>query len=267
MGTANMLLGAAGPFLFFRTISTNQTDYNLYNQLVAAGWDQQKAVVVDLTINSGVVIGSSANTIPAFTVSALPNGSSVRMTNNGAIVGRGGAGLGKSSSFYYGSPIPASANGGTALSTAFAISIDNTNGIVGGGGGGGGAGGGNGGGDCSCSHCGGGYANNGIMGAGGGGAGYGDAGYGATSYWASQSFFDFFYSTAGSATSGGAGYIYGGTGGALGAAGTAGTGISSCGSGYNYINLGTAGGSAGACTSGNSNITWLATGQRYGALN
>ena len=37
--------------------------------------------------------------------------------------------------------------------------------------------------------------------------------------------------------------------------------------GYNYINLGTAGGSAGACTSGKSNITWLATGQRYGALN
>jgi hypothetical protein len=267
MSIANILLGSGGPFLFIRTITTDQTDYNLYNQMVSAGWNGLTPVLVDLTINSGVVIGASANTVSAFTVNSVPSGSSIKITNNGAIVGRGGQGLGKSSSFYYGLPIPSYANGGTALTTAAAIRIDNTNGIIGGGGGGGGAGGGNGGGDCSCTGCGGGYANTGIMGAGGGGAGYGDAGYGATAYWASRQFFNFYYSTAGSATAGGSGYIYGGTGGSLGSDGTAGYGLGSCSSGYNYINLGTAGGTGGACTSGNSNITWLASGQRYGALN
>ena len=267
MSVYNIMLGAGGPFLFFRTITTNQTDYNLYNAMTAAGWNGQTPVLVDLTINSGVVIGASANTVSAFTVNSLPTGSSVKITNNGYIVGRGGQGLGKSSSFYYGMSIPSYANGGTALTVSSAINIDNTNGIIGGGGGGGGAGGGNGGGDCSCSHCGGGYANTGIMGAGGGGAGYGDAGYGATAYWASQQFFNFYSSTAGSATSGGSGYIYGGSGGSLGADGATAYGVGSCSSGYNYINLGTDGGTGGACTSGNSNITWLANGQRYGALN
>ena len=92
MSVYNIMLGAGGPFLFFRTITTNQTDYNLYNAMTAAGWNGQTPVLVDLTINSGVVIGASANTVSAFTVNSLPTGSSVKITNNGYIVGRGGQG-------------------------------------------------------------------------------------------------------------------------------------------------------------------------------
>ena len=220
MGFANMLLGAAGPFLFTSTVSTNQVDYNLYNAMVAAGWDQQKPVVATVTINSGIVIYASSNTISAFTVGSLPANSSVTVINN------------------------------------------NTGGVIGGGGGGGGAGGATGV-DCKCSGCGGvGLAG---MGVGGGGAGFGDAGTGGFVWHNNTQYYDFRTSTAGSATSAGSNSDSGGTGGGLGQAGGTGSGFVGC--GYtNQSGPGT-GGAAGACTSGNSNINWLATGTRYGALN
>ena len=95
MGTANMLLGAAGPFLFITTVSANQTDYNLYNAMIAAGWDGQKAVNVNLTISGGVVFSASSNGVAAFTIASIPANSSIYITNNGFIVGRGGQGVGK----------------------------------------------------------------------------------------------------------------------------------------------------------------------------
>jgi hypothetical protein len=264
MGTANMLLGAAGPFLFTSTISTNQVDYNLYNAMVAAGWDQQKPVVVQLTINSSVVIYASSNTVSAFTVGTLPANSSVTITNNGYIVGKGGQGVGKGypTNSDYNLTAPASANGGTAFTTTSPVSINNASGVIGGGGGGGGAGGATGA-DCKCSGCGGvGLAG---MGVGGGGAGFGDAGTGAWVWRNNTQYFDFRTSSAGDATNPGANYVSGGTGGSLGQAGGTGSGSSYC--GYTLQSGPGTGGAAGACTSGNSNITWLATGSRYGALN
>ena len=277
MGTANMLLGAAGPFLFFTTVSTNQTDYNLYNAMIAAGWDGQRAVNVNLTIGAGIVFSSSANTIPAFTVGALPANSSVYITNNGFIVGRGGQGVGKGypTSTDYNLTAPASANGGTAFTTTVAVSIDNLNGTIGGGGGGGGVGGSTAA-DCSCTGCGG--VNLVGMSMGGGGAGFGSAGQGY-SWWKNNAGFwsPLTLSDAGTGTAGGDSYYAayssgtrtsggtGGTGGALGQPGGAGTGAARC--GYtNQSGPGT-GGAAGACTSGNSNITWVNNGIRLGALN
>ena len=280
MGTANMLLGAAGPFLFITTVSANQTDYNLYNAMVAAGWDGQRAVNVNLTIDAGVIFSSSANTIPAFTIANIPADSSIYITNNGYIVGRGGQGVGKGhpSATDFNLTAPSYANGGTAFSTTFAVSINNLNGTIGGGGGGGGAGG-NTSSDCSCSGCGG--VNIVGIGIGGGGAGFGSAGQGY-SYWKNNALWysPLTASDAGTLSAGGTAYFAqyssgvrtsggtGGAGGGLGQPGSNGTGgtTARC-SGYdNYWTPGT-GGAAGACTSGNSNITWVNNGIRLGALN
>jgi hypothetical protein len=266
MGTANMLLGAAGPFLFFTTISSNQADYNLYNQMIAAGWDGQRPVIVNLTINGGVVVYASTTSGYAFTISSIPANSSITITNNGYIVGKGGQGVGKGypSSTDYNLTAPAYANGGTAFYTNYPISINNASGTIGGGGGGGGVCGATSA-DCSCSGCGGVELNG--MSPGGGGAGYGDAGYGYSN-WRNNIQWRFPYTaSAGGLTTGGGpgGSGTGGTGGGLGQDGATGGGSSRC--GYTAQSGPGTGGAAGACTVGNSNITWLATGTRLGALN
>jgi len=265
MGIANMLLGAAGPFLFFRTISSNQADYNLYNQMIASGWDGQRPVVVNLTINGGVVIYASTTSTYAFTVNGIPANSSITITNNGYIVGKGGQGVGKGypNADDYTLTAPAYANGGTAFYTNYPISINN-GGTIGGGGGGGGVGGATSA-DCRCSGCGGVELNG--MSPGGGGAGYGDAGYGYSN-WKNNALYRFPYTaSAGDLTTGGGpgGSGTGGTGGGLGQAGNTGGGSALC--GYTAQSGPGTGGAAGACTVGNSNITWLATGTRLGALN
>jgi hypothetical protein len=264
MSVYNILLGAGGPFLFFRTITTDQTDYNLYNQMVASGWNGQTPVLVDLTINSGVVISSSANTTPAFTIASIPTGSVITLRNSGFIVGRGGQGVGKGipNLTDFNLTAPSTANGGTAFSTTAPVSIDNLNGTVGGGGGGGGVGGGTAA-DCSCSSCGGVFLVG--MGVGGGGAGFGSAGTGYRLWKNNTNYYELNSSSAGTATAAGAAYLTGGAGGSLGQAGGTGSGSTLC--GYtNQSGPGT-GGAAGACTSGNSNITWVNAGIRLGALN
>ena len=270
MSVYNILLGIAGPFLFFNTVSSNQVDYNLYNQLIAGGWNGTSPAIVSLTIGTGVEITASNNSTAAFTTGTFPSGSSIYITNNGYIVGRGGQGVGKGSptSTSYNLTAPATANGGVALSVSSAVYIDNTNGVVGGGGGAGGVGGGTSA-DCSCTSCGG----VGIVGMtpSGGGAGYGAAGSGGT-YWKNNTlYYQYVSSGAGTLTAAGAQGTGGSAGGTAGASGTLGVDGSSGGGstrcGYtNQSGPGT-GGTAGACTSGNANITWVATGNRYGALN
>jgi hypothetical protein len=263
MSIYNVLMGASGPFLFIRTISTNQVDYNLNTALTAAGWNGLIPVVVNITIASAVQFTASANTIPAFTVGVLPTGSSVYITNNGYIVGRGGQGVGKGfpTQTSYNLTAPATANGGLALSVSSAVSIDNTNGTIGGGGGGGGAGGAQSA-DCSCDGCGGvGLAG---MGVGGSGAGFGTAGSGYQNWQNNSQYTTAISTLAGGLTTASTKNATGGIGGTLGVAGGTGTGSSACG----YVNQsgpGT-GGAAGACTSGNANITWVANGIRLGAL-
>jgi hypothetical protein len=263
MSIYNVLMGASGPFLFIRTISTNQVDYNLNTALTAAGWNGLTPVVANITIASAVQFTASANTIPAFTVGSLPTGSSVYITNNGYIVGRGGQGVGKGypTSSSYNLTAPSTANGGLALSVSSAVSIDNTNGTVGGGGGGGGAGGAQSA-DCSCTGCGG--VALASMGVGGSGAGFGAAGSGYQN-WQNNSQYNTAISTlAGGLLTASTKNATGGVGGTLGVAGGTGTGSSQC--GYTNQSAPGTGGAAGACTSGNSNITWVANGIRLGAL-
>ena len=212
-------------------------DLNLFNLAVAAGWNQSSKLVAT---NTGTAYATSTGNAALTVSGSFPGG--VFLTNSGNIIGCGG-------SSFAGFATAGSA-GGLALSVSSGISITN-NGTIGGGGGGGGNGGG-------VSY---------TPGAVGFGANYthfsGNTG---------SNGYTFGPSAVGGAAGGGAGsngsngaaqYLVGcgGGGGGLGAAGGSG------GSGNYGSYGGGAGGAGGACTSGNGNITWLATGTRYGALN
>src|SRR3990167_5791320 len=69
-------------------ISSNTNNYNIYDAAVVAGWVSGKAVT--LTINSGVVVGSTSTGSPALTTGAFPAGTSVTIINNSSIIGAGG---------------------------------------------------------------------------------------------------------------------------------------------------------------------------------
>lgn len=239
-----------GSFLFNATISANTSNYNLKSAAIAAGWDQVAPLNATVTVNSGVTVGSTSTANPGFdTGLTFPAGSILALINNGYIVGRGGngartAGAGSNNASY---PELPGDPGGLALKAQAAISVTN-NGTIGGGGGGGGDGGAN---NPAVSDS--------IAGGGGGGAGS-DPGYrnAGGPYGGGGPGNNVATLTTGavgqSASDGGTG----GTGGNLGAAG--GTGASG-----NW-HSGAVGGSAGAAVNGNSNITWVATGTRLGAI-
>lgn len=242
-------------FIFNQTLSGTTMDYNLRSAAISGGWDQVTALIATITINGGVVVGSSSTGSYAFnTGSSFPAGSILVLSNSGYILGRGGnAGAGG-----YDYAAGYGGGGGPALIASAAITIYNY-GVIGGGGGGGG----------------GGRALPGAYGSqgGSGGAGYysgsrAGGSYGGGGDWGND----------GALTSGGGGgngglnynsinpnflYIGGaGPGGGLGSSG--GWYVAT---GYDGGGAGGGPGAAGACTSGNGNITWGATGSRYGALN
>lgn len=274
--------GKIDTFLFNLATST---DVNLVVAATAAGWNGSAYLIV--TVPVGVVISASVTSNYALTISgSFPKG--LKLINNGSIIGKGGAGGAGVNGWSAGNmgtvaaptnqvPDNRGAAGGPALLISSSVVIDNTNGIIGGGGGGGGGGG--------MGEWNGGVGTGG--GGGGGGAGGisnigGAAGVFGTSTAAgdgagSQHGVTGSPGTATTGGAGGAGYYHaygaggwnyltssaaGGTGGGLGAAGaTGGTGGGSSGG-----SVGGVGGAAGACLIGNTNITWIATGARYGTI-
>lgn len=123
------LYGDSGVFIL--TVSSNQTNYNLRNACIAAGWDQTQKVVVDIL--SGVYIISTSTSGYALTVDDFPNG--ITINNNGNILGKGGN-AGNSTN----SDSRSGRNGGPAI--LFTANSDYTlvnNGNIGAGGGGGGS--------------------------------------------------------------------------------------------------------------------------------
>lgn len=220
----------------YLTIAANTNNYNIHSALGSPA----SAVKVRVTINSGVIVGSTSTGAYSLTTAGLPSGSTVTIINNGSILGRGGAGgAAVCGMMYSGNPGGA---GGPALQITVATTIQNNN-VIGGGGGGGGSGGTG----YDSFHC---------SGAGGTGAG-----------------------SQGSATSGAAGTVGGcDSGTAVGGAGGNGGGLGSSGSsgamgsntpgcdGYGY-GAGAGGGGGGAAVQGNSLVTWSVTGTRQGALN
>lgn len=119
---------------FSATITTNQQNLNLRTWALANGWNGTSAATI--TVASGVYISSTSTATPALTIDgSWPNGISV--TNNGFILGMGGAGGQGGSNANVGLPgLP----GGPAISLGVNATLIN-NGTIGGGGGGGGGGG------------------------------------------------------------------------------------------------------------------------------
>ena len=260
-GTISMsnFYGKANEFAF--TISSNQVNANLRSLALSAGWNGSSKVIA--TINSGVWVYSNTTSSAGLTVSgSFPGG--VELINNGNIVGMGGAGGNGAGGLS--APNPGGA-GAAGLSISSAISIRNNATIAGGGGGGGngsgirgeygtdeGGGAGGGGGRTALTNSAGGAAgstpgrSNGTAGGAGTSAGPGAGGVGGT-------------------TLDGEGntiYEYTGSGGAGGGWGSSGAaGLTTV---YSAVQNNGAGGAGGAAVSGNSNVTWLATGTRFGAL-
>lgn len=215
------------------TISANTSNYVLSTSVVPGYYPG----LTDVTciINSGVVVNSTSTGSPAFSVNtSFSSTDTVTIVNNGTIMGAGGAG---------GSYSTGGAGGGPALTASRAISLNNLGTIAGGGGGGGYGGGGS----ASNSYTSGSgksavtYSVT-VYAGGGGGGGGGTMQAGTANY----------------ATA------YGGTGGAGGGLGAAGAGGSNGSPGVWYGASGA--GAGGSCVVGNSNITWVNTGTRYGAL-
>src|SRR6056297_1571662 len=235
--------------VFACQVASNQSNLDLASYASSLGWDG--AALLDVTITPGVIVSASRTGIAALTVAgSFPGG--VRLTNQGTIVGMGGAGgngrglLNANSNGQPGAP------GGPALRTTVPLTLTNTGTIAGGGGGGGGGGGAQ-------------YYYVVIAGGGGGGgrtgltnSARGLAANSAGQNWGEQ------HGGVGTFSARGAGgargvyiYVASGTGGANGGAGVGGNFPGSAGG---------AGGAAGAAVIGNAQITWITTGTRYGAL-
>jgi hypothetical protein len=234
------------------TISSNQTNYVANTAKVTS----YQAGLMDITfvINSGIVVSSDNTSGLAFDVdTSWAAGDGVTIVNNGTIVGRGGNGgngestTGSISPTYSG--LTAGAVGGQALRAQRAVSVNNTGTIAGGGGGGGGGGGYWGGMNDPASGGGGGGGRSSLTNSSGGTPGPGGAGT---------------FSSAGVGANGGESPISNGNGGKGGNGG--GWGATGATGGSTAMRTGAAGGSAGAAVSGNSNITWVATGTRLGAI-
>ena len=215
-------------FVWTPTISADVTNWVLYSQAIAAGWDGVTPLDAIVTVSSGIVLSANSTSLYGFdTGTGFPAGTTLKLIMPGYVCGMGGAG---------GAVYTSGSNGGPALRAQYAISIDAAGGVIGGGGGGGGSGesGGGGGGRSGRTNAAG--ADGGASGtfsSGGSGGGGGGAG----------------------GTTGPGGYGSGGGGG-----GGGGWGASGGNTGY-Y-----AGGTGGAAVVGNSYITWINTGTRYGSI-
>ncbi len=135
-GILHSMLYAGNGSLTQRIINSPTPNYNLYNDLVSAGWDEVEELDVTVTISSTGLVYSLDTTIPAFDASdSFPAGMTLRIENVGGIHGAGGQGGGGSTTFENDGK-----DGGDGLDvTGFTIApvVDNVGNITGGGGGGG----------------------------------------------------------------------------------------------------------------------------------
>jgi len=245
-------------------ISSNYPDetfdnYNVYDQYVLEFGTPVTGLIITVTVESGVFVSSADVDIAAFiTDDRWPSGVTLKLVNDGTIAGRGGdAGY----RYVSGTSYSDGEDGGTGLLANHAIEITN-NGVIGGGGGGGGNGR-----TWRITSF---HTSHGGQGGGGRCLGYA----GATGIFAGP------YGTSGTYTNyglGANGVSYngdtangtggdGGDGGDLGQDGQDGTaGIVPTNSFDSNIPAGV-GGAAGDAVHGNSYITWIATGTRYGAI-
>lgn len=225
-------------------------DVVIYDKFVLEHGVPTSAVTVTVEVYSGVLISASSTSIPALRIGvAWPTGSTITITNEGTIAGRGGDGGGYLGGVlnYIGTP---GENGGLGLYADYPVTIDNSTGVIAGGGGGGGQG--------SSDSSPGGTA---AGGGGGGGMPNGSGGNSVSGSGNPGTAASPLAAGVGGAVTGPVGGLYsgaGGDGGSYGQPGDTGT--------TGTYGSGGAGGGAGDCINGNSNITWTATGTRHGAI-
>ncbi len=70
----------------YLTISANTQEYNVHTALGSPA----SAVAVELTVNAGIYVWSDNAANPALTTGNLPSGSTLKIINNGIIMGKGG---------------------------------------------------------------------------------------------------------------------------------------------------------------------------------
>jgi hypothetical protein len=236
-------------------IIANVQNYDIYTN--RGGTYQPGTSDITLTVSPGVFVGSTSTSTYAL---SAPNqfspGDTVRIVNNGTILGAGGNGAATLPSSNIG-PGQAGSAGGNALLVQRAVTVQNA-GVIAGAGGGGGSGAtgsvfsprpGRQGGPFTSAYMG---------GTGGGGAGYnaGAAGVDGTAVNPPRTF-TAGASQAGTLTTGG----NGGTATAPGQAGGAGGGRGATG-----VTTSGSGGAAGYYVVGNANVTWQATGTQQGSV-
>lgn len=236
------------------TITGNTQNYDVF----ANRGPTYVAGVTDLTltVNPGVVVGSASTSSFAMLVpSAFSPTDTVRIVNNGTIIGMGGTG-GRGSNGAIGTSSPGFPGnvGGNALSISRPTTITNNGTVAGAGGGGGG--GAPGFGPSSFSAGSGGGGGGGGAGSSGGTAGVGGAGSTAGNPGGTGTL-----TTGGGGGAGGPGPAPGGTGGTGGGQGAVGTSGSPT-----SRNVGGTGGGAGNYIVGNPFATWPVTGTRLGGV-
>lgn len=241
------LRGALKTFNY--VISSNVANVNLYDTLISVGWQSHMRPIV--TINSGIYVYSTNTATPAMTVSGSFY-AGIIIINNGYIVGMGGAG---------GNGVSATGSaGGNGLTVSTPLVIFTNNGIIAGGGGGGGGGKTSSYSSLTVGGGGGGGGQSGLTNSVGGSAGSSSPGSGTIYNYATNG-------QSGTISSGGTGGS-----GAYGKISTTTINGGDGGSGGSWGNSGGAGvpegsgGAGGSSVVGNSYITWIATGTRYGTV-
>ena len=125
-------------FVWRPTISADVTNWVLYSQAIAAGWDGITPLDAIVTVSSGIVLSANSTSLYGFdTGIGFTAGTTLGLIMPGYVCGMGGVG----GNGAIGSPT-AGGGGGPALRAQHAITIDATGGVIAGGGGGGGGGGG-----------------------------------------------------------------------------------------------------------------------------
>jgi hypothetical protein len=262
-------------------ISTDEFDIDLYDLFVLEFGAPTGPVELTVTVQSGVLISGSTTLIPGLTTgTSWVLGSVITLINDGIIAGRGGDGGAGGTVYDIGggaaacSAPTAGEDGGLAMQVDWPILVDNSAGIIMGGNGGGGGGG-----SVNLQPLGGMQRAGGSGGGGGWPYGVGGLGGSSTSGFNDYPGYDGVSAvrnpTFGTSNDGGA-TVSTGSADAVGGAGgdawnlynpAAGAdGVDGYLAGPGSATTGAAGGAAGACIDGNSNITWIATGDRYGSI-
>jgi hypothetical protein len=133
--------GASASVTINLTIGANTNNYNIQNS--RGGTYRAGVTTVNLTINSGVTVGStSTGTYALETGSSWASGDVINIINNGTVKGHGGSG-GAGGDTEYNVNADDGENGGdggNAFRAQFATTFTNNGSVYGGGGGGGGGG-------------------------------------------------------------------------------------------------------------------------------